>query len=777
MMFRRVSIVLMTWIAATATAVAAAPQTLPKCAAPEISRTLPDPAACARQFGIDSQGSAKEAPIQALFKHASKRLAAGHPDEAERTLDCVDAVLGADGDPQMRYELVRQRAILDYRRERIPGALSRFECALKISTAREDQAATARDLVNVGTSLRRLGDFRGALRSLFLSLEMHRANSLPDGAVLNNIADVYRELEDYEQSKRHYREAIEAFRKQGERTEAAHVLEGFADMEQDRGEETGAETLFLEALMVYRDVGNRAYELRVHKGLIRAALARGDLPEAQKWSASAQAIASEHDMSLPSDLRLQIARSERMLGRMDAARAQLNAALVSVPEGEGTRALLLKELAALQESAGDATAIQTLRRAHEEAMERARAQNDRQLGWMRTRFEAAEQDRKIDELETENRLRTAELRQRTLWFWLMFAAALVCALSFWLWWQRRRHRDRIQQEARRIHHEEELARYRREADALAEDRNLLQLLLDSREDAVCLLDAEGSVLAENRAATTLLGATDASAASRSLADLLTEADHRALAAALEEMEDSREQHLTIINRSGNPLRARLSPWPGGDGLVVLALQASGTRTSAEKSNIAAERAFEERAVDGHAEHRRETDEMSNDDTAIALLHTRAHTGAEEIISSETVPQAREEANGVSSTVAIVASDDAHAGKEVIEIQMRDEFRRILVELMLAAVDAWERNTATNRLELAEKSRIWRVNIDDGRLRARAMERYLAVSKLPQNPRWRDVLRTAYFVLGQCEGLSETARNELQVKIDAVLTYTRRDALV
>jgi hypothetical protein len=70
-----------------------------------------------------------------------------------------------------------------------------------------------------------------------------------------------------------------------------------------------------------------------------------------------------------------------------------------------------------------------------------------------------------------------------------------------------------------------------------------------------------------------------------------------------------------------------------------------------------------------------------------------------------------------------------------------------------------------------------VHIDDGRLRARSMERYLAVSKLPDNPRWRDVLRSAYYVLGQCEQMPAQAREELQQRIDTVLAYTRREALV
>jgi hypothetical protein len=96
--------------------------------------------------------------------------------------------------------------------------------------------------------------------------------------------------------------------------------------------------------------------------------------------------------------------------------------------------------------------------------------------------------------------------------------------------------------------------------------------------------------------------------------------------------------------------------------------------------------------------------------------------------------------------------------------------------MLAVVEAWERATGRGRLELAERSRIWRVTIDDGRLRVRAMDRYLSLARLPRQPRWRDVLRSAYFVLTECR-LEAEQREALQRRIDAVLAYTRRRALV
>ncbi|MDC8013204.1 tetratricopeptide repeat protein [Tahibacter soli] len=96
----------------------------------------------------------------------------------------------------------------------------------------------------------------------------------------------------------------------------------------------------------------------------------------------------------------------------------------------------------------------------------------------------------------------------------------------------------------------------------------------------------------------------------------------------------------------------------------------------------------------------------------------------------------------------------------------DTFRRALVELMVASVHAWERSTRTSPVEFAEKSGIWRVHIDDGRLRMRSMERYLSLAKLPRQPRWREVLRSAYFVLAECP-LEAAERTRLEALVAGV----------
>lgn len=676
------------------------------------ARALPEPALCLQRAKLAPAQAAGESGAKALFAQAKTQLDAGHIEDAERSLDCAEAVIGGEGDAALRYELERRRGILDFRREWIPQALARFECAASLSSALDDSAATARDLSNVGAALRRLGDFRGALRSLTASLDLQRKRGEVSGAVLNNIADVYRELRETDTAMRYYREALASYRAKGEPVEAAHVLETMAELALDSGDAPQASAWLQEALSVYRAGGNRVYELRVHDGLTRVALAQGDLAQAQRWSAAALALSDTWKLPLPPALQLQIARTAQLSGATAAATTRLREALATMPEGDPMRVPLLQELATAQERAGDAPAANaTLRDAYGKAIALAHAQHDRQLDWLRVRFESAEQQRTIAALESENRLRSAQFRQRTLL--LGFAAALAVAvlLGFLLLQQRRHQRARLREEAQRVRHEEELARYRREADALAEDRSLLQGLLDSRDEPLCLLDAEGQVLAANRAGRLWLGAReDEVLVGQPVSAFVGEAGRAALASALERMEDSAAQRVQIAAREGAPLVATLEPWSGGDGLILLA------------------------------------------------------------------PHDREAAAPPAPSLSPVeiAAEPADAG---VEPSVRDGFRRSLVELMLASIEAWERTTGTSRLEFAEKSRIWRVNIDDGRLRARALERYLTVAKLPRNPRWRDVLRSAYFVLGRCDGLAPETRVSLQHCVDAVLAYTRRDALV
>jgi len=672
-----------------------------------VARLLPAAvsAPMAAQCRLGQSHADPSAAAQAWLDTAHAETGAGRFDAAAHALDCAQAALGTRRDGPQLYQLIRRRGVLAYRHEDIPQALQQFECALTLARDQDDASAIARELNNIGTALRRLGDLRGALQALTQSLDLQRRNGAVGGAVFNNIADVYRELEDPRQAMAFYQQALDAFRRVGNAVEAAHVLESMSALDLDRGVDSDAGAWLRRALQTYREQHHYAYQLRVYAGLIQVALLRKEGAQAEQWRTQAFALAVRQHLPVPAVLYLQGVRGLRQAGQAAGARVLVDQALAVTPADAPERVGLLQELAQLQQATGDAAdALASERHAHALEREWAKAQHDRQLGWLRTRFETAQRDRTIASLAAENRLRRAQLHQRTLLLGLTVALAAAAGLGLWLVLLRRRQRARVLEAQRQVHQEAALASYRRETDALNADRTRLQALLDSHEDAVCLLDAEGQVLAANRAARELL--ETAAEPMSAVGDYLTPADRELLGGALERSDDLSSQSIVLRTASERPLQAQLSAWSGGEGLIVLTLREGDRPTSA----------------------------------SLAL---------------ESGP------DGV---------------KNAVDEDLRDGFRRALVELMLAVVETWERASGHNRLELAERSRIWRVTIDDGRLRARAMERYLTLAKLPRQPRWRDVLRSAYFVQGHC-ALGSDDQTGLQQRVEAVLAYTRRRALV
>jgi hypothetical protein len=78
-----------------------------------------------------------------------------------------------------------------------------------------------------------------------------------------------------------------------------------------------------------------------------------------------------------------------------------------------------------------------------------------------------------------------------------------------------------------------------------------------------------------------------------------------------------------------------------------------------------------------------------------------------------------------------------------------DYRRALVDTITLALDIWQRARGKGKIELAEESGLWRVYMDRSSLQTRTLDKYLLVETLPRNPRWRDVVRTAEYVLRHC----------------------------
>ncbi len=101
-----------------------------------------------------------------------------------------------------------------------------------------------------------------------------------------------------------------------------------------------------------------------------------------------------------------------------------------------------------------------------------------------------------------------------------------------------------------------------------------------------------------------------------------------------------------------------------------------------------------------------------------------------------------------------------------------EFRKALVEVMILSLHYWEQSTQKIKADLADQSGIWTASIGaEGSYRTRTLDKYLSLNTLPKKPRWRDVLRTGYFVLQKCPNMTDL-KKKLEAKISQVETMLR-----
>jgi len=98
-------------------------------------------------------------------------------------------------------------------------------------------------------------------------------------------------------------------------------------------------------------------------------------------------------------------------------------------------------------------------------------------------------------------------------------------------------------------------------------------------------------------------------------------------------------------------------------------------------------------------------------------------------------------------------------------------RELTVEVMSQAVDYWNENTGLTRADLARKSRIWKVYLEqDGRERTQTLDKYLDLESLPRNPGYKKVIRTADFVLTSLK-TDSSIRHKLELSLAKLQALT------
>ena len=79
-----------------------------------------------------------------------------------------------------------------------------------------------------------------------------------------------------------------------------------------------------------------------------------------------------------------------------------------------------------------------------------------------------------------------------------------------------------------------------------------------------------------------------------------------------------------------------------------------------------------------------------------------------------------------------------------------DVRDVTVQLIRNSISLWQKYSNKSKVDLAEKSKLWRVYVDGSTAKTRTLDKYLSLQTLPKNPRWETVTRTASFVLEECD---------------------------
>ncbi len=173
------------------------------------------------------------------------------------------------------------------------------------------------------------------------------------------------------------------------------------------------------------------------------------------------------------------------------------------------------------------------------------------------------------------------------------------------------------------------------------------------------------------------------------------------------------------------------------------------------------------------------EKVTADEETIFTIFLKPSVSSEMALTDHSIPVTTKDIEGaVTETLTLLREGGTQVIGELREIDAnldqlgdllpqntpKDAIRRtLLVQMINMALQYWEESTQKTKIDLAEASGIWTVYEDGGTYRTRTLDKYLELKSLPKQPRWRDVLRTAYYVLRECPAL-ESYRLNLEAVI-------------
>ncbi|SDA48714.1 Tetratricopeptide repeat-containing protein [Algoriphagus alkaliphilus] len=217
------------------------------------------------------------------------------------------------GNRKGQASAMNNMALIKYNQGDYRGALENHEKATAIFEDLGLRKNILNSQMNTGVVFLALADYPKAIEYFLKALSLTEAGDTWElGNLFTNLGLVYKNLNELEKSESYHRKAIELYRKEGYKQMEASSMGNLGAILQIQGKKSEAGTLFLEALRLNKEIGNKRRIASDFTALGSLFSENKDLDKAKKYLDSAANFYSEISEKLSlSTVLLQLANLEK----------------------------------------------------------------------------------------------------------------------------------------------------------------------------------------------------------------------------------------------------------------------------------------------------------------------------------------------------------------------------------------------------------------------------------------------------------------------------------
>lgn len=653
-----------------------------------------------------------------------------------------------------RHNWLRSKGALYSMKNDYAAALPFYQQALEISQILGRDGLISSNLNNLGGIYSELGSYSTALKHFDEATDIYLQSKdfFKQGLTLANMAEIYEKQGDINQAKIYFESALKLQVKNLDSPEQtnkksffapyiAHLYEDLGRIAVLQDQPGEAERYLQLALQTYQKEGLTREQIRVYSALSELQLKQGHIKTATTTIHSGleleQSTENLNSFSLRNSLIKVFIKSSQWTEAEQLATESL--LLSEQLKDSEQQQVFLNYLSDISEKQNDLSqALAYKKRFYQLKEQELKSLFDQSTGKLQSAIDLEKKKNDIALLEIEKKDRELEFNQQRFWLMLLVMALLLAGILLLLLLRKRSIQHRLLTA--------EMALHQQQLKQMSVDVSRVSQVLSSADVPLIFLDDTGHVLYTNR-----LEGMGMSDSIKHISEVLP-----SVWLSISETTDS-EDGLTkdlffkktdIIEKIADSIEGIwIHPMSFMDDSLVMVLIGN---------------TYTEKALQA-------TDQIKKYTQYNNLLQSANHQAKEIKISQSDL------LNPVSKALQKLQDDINPSNHHKDELRAVNKNLKIeLVSLMVTLVDLWCAATHSSQIELAEQSGLWVVNIDDGRLRTRTMDKYMSLQRIPQTPRWRQVVKTAHFVLSNCS-LDFSQRKSLNEKLDRVLNTINSQA--